>query len=234
MKIINKTNRNTATCTDVSNELDENNDIVQFERPVQGISGNGNSERKTDGTKKDTSKKTNESARSQDFFRENKDKIETKYTTTSIKSRNFLSNIAYVGINREDFYNENFIFDFCLLIRKKLNPFSLDRKLPDKNKHEMLYMLWKECKPPNFYQHIFKEKHFLYLNDKNILQPRVSKIKSDYLDENTENYNEMRNNLSHYKNIFQYVCSNIFPEFFCSMERRGFDLKSSFHIIFKI
>ena len=39
--------------------------------------------------------------------------------------------------NKENFYNENFIF----AVTKNLNPFSLDRKLADKNKHEMIYML---------------------------------------------------------------------------------------------
>ena len=58
-----------------------------------------------------------ESAKSQDFFQDNKPS-ERKYTTTRIKSRNFLSNIAYVGINKEDFYNENFIFDVYLLVTK--------------------------------------------------------------------------------------------------------------------
>ena len=97
---------------------------------------------------------TDESAKSQDFFQSNKDKKEGKYTMTRIKVRNLLSNISYVGINREGFYNENFIFDVYLLITKNLNPFSLDRKLTDKNKHEILYMLWKECMPRKFYQHI--------------------------------------------------------------------------------
>ena len=81
-----------------------------------------------------------ESAKSQDFFQDNKPS-ERKYTTTRIKSRNFLSNIAYVGINKDDFYNENFIFDVYLLATKNLNLFSLDRKLGDKNKHEIIYML---------------------------------------------------------------------------------------------
>ena len=49
------------------------------------------------------------SGKSQDFFESNKDKTERKYTTTRIKSRNFLSNIPPVGINTEDFYDENFI-----------------------------------------------------------------------------------------------------------------------------
>ena len=90
-----------------------------------------------------------ESAKSQDFFQDN-NPIGKRYTTTRIKSRNVLSNIAYVGINKEDFYNENFIFDVYLLVTKTLNPFSLDRKLADKNKHEMIYMLWKEYVPRNF------------------------------------------------------------------------------------
>ena len=43
----------------------------------------------------------------------------------------------------------------------------------------------------------------------------------------------MRNNLSQYKNIFQYVHLNIFPGIYCSTEQGGFDFKSSFHIMFK-
>ena len=86
------------------------------------------------------------SAESQDFFQNNKPSGR-KYITTRIKSRSFLSNIAYVGINNDDFYNENFIFDIYLLVTKNLNPFSLDRNLGDKNKHEMIYMLWKDCMP---------------------------------------------------------------------------------------
>ena len=50
----------------------------------------------------DTLKMIDESAKSQDFYRSNKDRIERKYTTMRIKSRNFWSHIAYVGINRED------------------------------------------------------------------------------------------------------------------------------------
>ena len=107
------------------------------------------------------------SAKSPDFFQDNKPS-KRKYTTARIKSRNFLSNISYVGINKEDFYNENFIFDVCLLVTKNLNPFSLDRKLSDENKHEMIYMLWKECMLEKFYKHICKENNFLYLSRKNV------------------------------------------------------------------
>lgn len=65
------------------------------------------------------------------------------------------------------------------------------------------------------------------------LQPKVLEIINDFLEELEENYKDLRNNLWSYKNIFQYVYSNVFPEIYCSTERRGFDLKSNFHIIFK-
>ena len=173
-----------------------------------------------------------ESAKGQDFFQENK-AIGKKYITSLIKSRNFLSNIAYVGISKEDYYNENFIFEVYLLLTKNLNPFSLDRKLADKTKYEMIYMLWKECIPTRFYKHICKEQNFFYLNGKNVLQPKVVEIITDFIKEDKNNYKQLRNNLSSYKSIFQYVYSNVFPEIYCATEKRGFDLKSNFHIIFK-
>ena len=182
----------------------------QFEELVKPARDEKQQTKKSD----DAPKMIDESAKNQEFFQSNKDKIERKYTTTRIKSRNFLSNIAYVGINREDFYNQKFLFDVYLLITKNLNPFSLDRKLTDKNKHEMLHMLWKECMLQKLYQHICKENNFLYLNGKNALLPKVSEEINEYLNEDTDIYREMKNNLSQYKNIFQYVYLNIFPQIY--------------------
>ena len=73
-------------------------------------------------------------------------------------------------------------------------------------------MLWKEYMPQNFYRHVYKEQNFLYLNGKNVLQPKVLEIITDFLKENDENYKDLSNNLSSYKNIFQYVYSSVFPE----------------------
>ena len=62
-----------------------------------------------------------------------------------------------------------------------------------------------------------------------MLQPKVLKIITDFLNEDEDNYKVLRNNLPSYKNIFRYVYFNAFPEIYCS----GFDLKCNFHIIFK-
>ena len=125
-------------------------------------------------------------------------------------------NIAYVRINKEDYYNKNFVFDVYLLQTKNLNLLSLDRKLADKTKHEMIYMPWRECMPLDFYKFIFEEKHFVYLNGKNILQPKVLQIIGEFIEKDEKNYRLLQNNLSCYKNFFQYVYLNVYPEIYCS------------------
>ena len=47
-----------------------------------------------------------------------------------------------------------------------------------------------------------------------MLQGKVSEKIADFLNEGDENYKDLRNNLSHYKNIFQYLYLNFFLERF--------------------
>ena len=184
-----------------------------------------------------------ESAKNRDFIQVNnaikKNNKKTKktsvkpYRTIRIKSRTFLSNISYVGITKEDFYNRNFVFDVYALVTKNLNPFSLERKISHFNKQEMIYMLWKECIPMEFYKYLCLEEHFVYLNGKNMLYPKLSEIILNFIQKDEKNYSKLRNNLCQSKNIFQYVYSWVYPEVYCSTERRGFDLKSTFQLVFK-
>ena len=118
------------------------------------------------------------SAKSLDFFHDNNNsnKPEQKYTTTRIKSWNFLSNISYVGINKEDFYKENFIFNVYLLVTKNLNPFPLNRKLNNQNKHQMTHMLWKECMPQCFTSISARMKTFFFLTVKMFFNQKYWKL----------------------------------------------------------
>ena len=156
-----------------------------------------------------------------------------KYSSTRIKSRNFLSNISYTGISKIYFYNENFILDVFVLIAKNLNPFSLSRKITDKTKHEMVYMLWRECVPSEFYRYICKEKNFLYLNGRDVGQPTVIEIVGGFINQGKQNLRILQEYLVQYKDIYQYVYSHVFPEVYTTSEKRGFDIKSNFHILFK-
>ena len=130
---------------------------------------------------------TEELEKKQHFSQQTEDKIinrhrvrytttRIKYSPTRIKSRNFLSYISYTGINKSDFCNESFILDVYVLLIKNLNPFSLQRNVSDKMKHEMVYMLWKECIPSEFYRYICKDENFKYLNVGDVSELAYSRL----------------------------------------------------------
>ena len=103
-EVITNINNSNVTYSDLNNELKNiNNDNIQSK--LQQL-GEGDINRRTTADQNRDGKQNNETivdmdeqAKSQDFFQDN-NAIGKKYTTTCIKSINFLSNIAYVGIGR--------------------------------------------------------------------------------------------------------------------------------------
>ena len=81
----------------------------------------------------------------------------------------------------------------------------------------------------------------IYLRGKKFFVPEWEKCLSTQIITNNsrfhwkrrKNYKLLQNNLARYKNIFQYVYSNVYSEVFYATEKRGFNLKSNFHIMFK-
>ena len=128
-----------------------------------------------------------------------------KYSPTRIEARNFLSNISYTGISKNDFYNENFIFGIYVLIVKNLNPFSLSRKVTDKTKHEMVYMLWRECILSEFYRYICEEKNFVYLNGRDVGQPGVFETVEGFINQGKQNLRMLQEHLARFKDIYSHV-----------------------------
>ena len=156
-----------------------------------------------------------------------------KYSATRIKSRKFLSNISCTGVSKNDFYNENFILDAYMLIAKNLNPFSLNKKITDKTNQAMVNMLSEECIPPEFFKYIREEQNFMYLNGSDVNHPRVLEIVGNFIDQGKENFRVLQEFLYRYKDIYQYIYSHVFPEIYTTSEKRGFNLRSYFHRLFK-
>ena len=133
-----------------------------------------------------------------------------KYSPTRIKSRNFLSNISYTGVNKKDFYNENFILDIFVLLVKNLNPFSLSRKVSDKTKHKMVYMIWRECIPVNFCRYICEENNFIYLNGRHVGHPGVLEIVGKFIDQKKKKIYECFQNVLHDTKIYINTSTHTF------------------------
>ena len=54
-----------------------------------------------------------------------------RYSTTKVRARNFLTNIAYRRYKKSDFNNINFVIDAYSFLLKNLNPLMIDRKFND-------------------------------------------------------------------------------------------------------
>ena len=98
------------------------------------------------------------------------------YTSSRIKTRNFLSNIFYTGVKGEDFVDNNFTFDIITLLTKSINPFSLECKIVDPKNREIIYMLWNVCIEKAFYKHICENDNFIYLNGKSVLYTKTAQF----------------------------------------------------------
>ena len=153
---------------------------------------------------------------------------------TRINSRNFLRNISYNGVTKEDFFNKNFSFDVYVLITKNINPFFLERKIHEQNSRDLIYMFWNECINDDFYKHICKSKNFICLNGKNVLHPKASETLMEYVEEDEKNYGNIKKNFIENKEIFQYVYTKCYPDVYSSSEERRIKLKSQFLLKFKI
>ena len=149
---------------------------------------------------------------------------------TSCKIVGFVHEFCNLKV-RENYYT---ILDVFILLVKNLNPFSLPRKISDKFKHKMIYMLWRECIPPAFYRFICQEDNFRYLNGRDVSQPGVLKSVSKFVDQDKNNLRLLQQCLANYKDILQYVYSCTYPEIYTMSEKTGIDMKSNFYILFKM
>ena len=94
-------------------------------------------------------------------------------------------------------------------------------------------MLWREWIPVEFYRYICQEENFKYLNGRDSTQPGVLEIVEKFINQQKENLRMLQKSLANYKDIFQYVYSHLFPEIYSTSEKRGIDLKSNCHTLFK-
>ena len=82
--------------------------------------------------------------------------------------------------------------------------------MQDQTSQEILYKLWNECVPIEFFKHICKNDNFLYLNEKNVLHSKSGEIVWQFIEENVENYRPLRDHFLKYKNTAKSILT-FFP-----------------------
>ena len=96
-------------------------------------------------TKKEKKKRKKEKTRKEK--KKKKNSSVKPCNTTRMKMRKFLTNISYNDITEEDFFNRPIVFDVYVFLTKKVNPFSIERKVQEQTIQKIVYML---CIANNF------------------------------------------------------------------------------------
>lgn len=66
-----------------------------------------------------------------------------RYNNKRIKARNFLKNIVYSPLNKNDHLNRAFVVNAYTFLTQNLNPFSLDKTFNSQNDKQMISMIWE-------------------------------------------------------------------------------------------
>ena len=136
-------------------------------------------------------------------------------------------------MKEENLFDRNFVFDIYVLTTKNINPLSLERRMFDVKDREIINMFWEDCNEPSFYKHVCQPEHFLYLNGKSVIYPRVTEIVMNYIEADDKNFDKLKRKLIENKKIFQFVYSSVYPEVYSFVEKRGVDMRNNFHLKFK-
>ena len=97
-----------------------------------------------------------------------------KYSTTNVKARNFLTNIAYRRYKAADFENNNFVIDVYSFLLQKLNPLMADRKFDSECDRQCIKMLWQKCVPTQFCWYIYLKDNFFVLTHMEITYQKAN------------------------------------------------------------
>ena len=97
----------------------------------------------------------------------------------------------------------------------------------------MIQMFWSQWVDQSFYRCICKVENFMYLNGKSVLYLCVAEIVWNYIEDDEEKFNKMREKFIGNRKTFSFVYSYFYPEIYSFVDKRNIDLRNEFHIKFK-
>ena len=98
---------------------------------------------------------------------------------------------------------------------------------------EMINMFWEVCNKSSFCKHICQPDNFLYLNEKNVIYPRVAEIVMDYIEADENNFSKLKRKLIENQKIFQFVHTSVYPEVCSFGKTKGVDVRNNLLLKFK-
>ena len=152
------------------------------------------------------------------------------YSLAKVKARNFLTNLSYKRVKKDDLLNENFIIDCISLTLFNLNPFYLERKFDDAADRDKVETLWTCFIPNEFYFYICQGENYQSLNKIMIKYNTANKKVCDYV--NQYGINSLTTFFKQYANVYQFLYFTLFPKYFCRIDNDAIQSRCDFKTTF--
>ena len=153
-----------------------------------------------------------------------------------MKARNFLTSTAYRRFKEEeDFKKPSFVTDVATFLIQNLNPIALDRKLETETERNHVKMIWDKCLLQKFTSFILMQKNYLLLSETQVTYQKAGDILNEFLEQNqTENFDLLKESLVENINLIRYVYSTLFPKIYNRTNVFGIRNKSNFDFSYQL
>ena len=157
------------------------------------------------------------------------------YSSTKVKARNLLTNVAYRRYKDSDFQKTNFVVDILSFMVYNCNPTNLEIKLETEKEREIVKFLWDTCVPINFTKYLLQQKQFNIISQTNLTYQKSNKIVLNYLNENSpDKLSQLKYKLNEKFNLIHYIYSVLYAKIYNRINHFGIKRKNDFDYEFQI
>ena len=160
-------------------------------------------------------------------------KRNTQYSSTKVKARNLLTNIAYRRYKESDFKNLNFIIDLLTFTLQYFNPIDIARKVDNEDEQKMISFIWEECLPHDFAAEIYKKENYSIVADPKLTYNKANAIVKKWVVER-KNKSELCEMIEDNFKYIHHVFSSLFSKVYSRISQFGIKNKAEFDAVFAL
>ena len=163
-----------------------------------------------------------------------KPKQKAFYSSTKVKARNLLTNVAYRRYKNSDFNKTNFIIDILSFLVYNCNPTNLEIKLETDRERDMIKFLWDKCIPIAFTKYLMQQENFNIISQTNLTYQKSNKIVLDYLSDDQEKISQLKYKIAEKFNLIHYIYSVLYAKIYNRINNFGIKRKNNFDYEFQM
>ena len=164
-----------------------------------------------------------------------KPKQKAFYSSTKVKARNLLTNVAYRRYKESDFNKTTFVIDILSFLVYNCNPTNLEIKLETDKERDMIKFLWDRCIPISFTKYLLQQEQFNIISQTNLTYQKSNKIVLDYLsNDQGEKLSQLKYKLAEKFNLIHYIYSVLYAKIYNRINHFGIKRKNDFDYDFQM